>query len=249
MTSEQEREGKINWTMPSFKKTKTCFCVGADKCSDTKCKLVKEYRKKQKIKEQSMIPNEQEIREAIKEVEKELSHIACDRSEKTVEAIKILLALAQSYLSANKELPERKDSCIAHKVFREDCQECMENYTFNSCLDQVTPIVAKKNEEVARLKKENEGYKNLIKNCPQAQVCPYVKTISFTPDLELAKKVIEEQREELKACRDANVQKKKLIAELEDALKRAEERIKELEYCSCGKRLSIGKCSICDNDD
>lgn len=53
----------------------------------------------------------------------------------------------------------------------------------NSCLDQVTPIVA-------RLKAENE-----------------------------------ELTQELEACRDANVQKKKRIAELEDALKRAEGEI------------------------
>lgn len=142
-------------------------------------------------------------------------------------ALSMLMKVAQSHLEASKELPLRNvaghsDNCKGTTSRDCTCGAAGVNDIWNDCLDQVTPIVAKKNEEVARLKKENEGYKNLIKNCPQAQVCPYVKTISFTPDLELAKKVIEEQREELKACRDANVQKKKLIAELEDALKRAE---------------------------
>lgn len=87
-------------------------------------------------------------------------------------------------------------------------------------------------DKYCKLKKENEGYKKLIKSCPQAQVCPYVKVISFTPDSELAKKVIDEQREELEACRDANVQKKKRISELEDALKRAEGvSVEEIESC------------------
>ena len=29
----------------------------------------------------------------------------------------------------------------------------------------------------------------------------------------------------------------------------ADLRINELELCSCGRRLSIGQCEICDNDD
>ena len=169
------------------------------------------------------------IREAIEDICDVRVSSGCTLSEqeKWFKAIDILRDVAQLHLQAASELPPRdiaghNESCKGTTVRDCTCGASNVNETWNDCLDQVTPIVARKNEEVALLKKENEGYKNLIKNCPQAQVCPYVKTISFTPDLELAKKVIEEQREELEACRDANVQKKKRIASLEDALKRAE---------------------------
>jgi len=50
---------------------------------------------------------------------------------------------------------------------------------WNRCYDAVLPVVARLKEELARVKGERNGYKKMIKDCPQKQVCPYIKISTF----------------------------------------------------------------------
>lgn len=76
---------------------------------------------------------DREVKEAVEWFTNELPEL--NNNAKVLVPLKyfeIFKKVAQSYLSA--EMPEERDSCVAHKRMNEECLECMENYGFNEAL-------------------------------------------------------------------------------------------------------------------
>jgi len=74
-------------------------------------------------------------------------------TDRTSEAIQTLISLAEQVEKAGKELPGKKEIHIVGRAnYTQRYRDVAEG--FNSCLDQVTPILVKKELELAEAKEE-----------------------------------------------------------------------------------------------
>jgi hypothetical protein len=105
------------------------------------------------------LSDREKLKEAIKRLKDNMQWSKEGWTSMWVADAEIFIALAQSHLSANEELPERRE----YAEMPNDDPSINVHYDgfckgFNSCLDQVTPIVARLKEENEELRKELKNY-------------------------------------------------------------------------------------------